>query len=443
MKTLSKIRIILLSFMLLFLTGSMIKVNAQPGINVSFQQFYDELSPYGEWVDDPDYGYIWVPNVAPDFQPYATNGQWVMTDYGNTWVSNYDWGWAPFHYGRWNYHNRFGWSWVPGYEWGPAWVNWRSGGGYYGWAPLGPGVSIGVSVNIPTNYWVFVPQRYLLSSSIHRYYAPRRTVVNVYNHTTIINNTYVHNNRSYVSGPRRSDIQRITRTNVPVHRITNASRPGSSRVNGRSVEIYRPNVSRNEQARPSRVTASNSVRANSSGDRVNSSRGTSTARPSTSGGNERIGSSRTSATSTTGTRTGTQRANKGSSSTQSSRPATSSRSTSERSNNSRPAARVAPNKAQTRGNSGGSSTPRVNSPTVDRSSGSRASGNSSTPARVTPQKTERSTPQRTERSAPQPRTEKPTPQRVERPSAPSRSSSSSAPSRSSSGSSRPSRSTRG
>lgn len=283
MKTLNNIRILLFSLAFVFYIGFTERVYAQPGITVSFQQFYDELSPYGEWIDDPEYGYIWVPNVEPDFQPYATNGRWVMTDYGNTWVSNYDWGWAPFHYGRWNYNRRFGWSWVPGYEWGPAWVSWRSGGGYYGWAPLGPGISIGINVNIPSAYWVFVPQRYILSSSMHRYYAPRRTVVNVYNRTTIINNTYVHNNRRYYSGPRRSDIQRITRSSVPVHRINNASRPGSGRVTGRSLEIYRPSVRKNERARPTRITSANNIRSNanrSTDGRVKGTSGISATRPS-------------------------------------------------------------------------------------------------------------------------------------------------------------------
>jgi hypothetical protein len=291
MKTLNNIHILLFSLVFPFFFGISKKVNAQPGISVSFQQFYDELSPYGEWVDDPEYGYIWVPNVDPDFQPYATNGRWVMTDYGNTWVSNYDWGWAPFHYGRWNHNRRFGWTWVPGYEWGPAWVNWRSGGGYYGWAPLGPGMSIGISINIPSNYWVFVPQRYILSPRIHSYYAPRRTVINVYNRTTIINNTYVHNNRTYVTGPRRNEIQRITRSSVPVHRITNASRPGSGRVKGRSVEIYRPNVTRSDQARPGRVASTNDIRSNrpSSG-RTDNRVNTPTSRPSNR--NESINSRR-------------------------------------------------------------------------------------------------------------------------------------------------------
>src|ERR1700761_1436748 len=42
------------------------------------QVFYDELSPYGNWIDYPDYGYVWAPaDVGPDFRPYATNGYWV------------------------------------------------------------------------------------------------------------------------------------------------------------------------------------------------------------------------------------------------------------------------------------------------------------------------------------------------------------------------------
>ena len=84
------------------------------------QVFYDELSPYGTWVNYPDYGYVWVPDAGSDFRPYATNGYWTYTDYGWTWVSNYIWGWAPFHYGRWFYDDYYGWAWVPGNEWAPA-----------------------------------------------------------------------------------------------------------------------------------------------------------------------------------------------------------------------------------------------------------------------------------------------------------------------------------
>jgi hypothetical protein len=46
---------------------------AAPVEEVSYQSFYDQLSPYGNWVNYPGYGYVWSPNAGPDFQPYATN----------------------------------------------------------------------------------------------------------------------------------------------------------------------------------------------------------------------------------------------------------------------------------------------------------------------------------------------------------------------------------
>ena len=122
---------------------------AQGYDDVEYDDFYNELEPYGDWDNDPEYGSVWYPNEGPDFRPYGTNGYWTMTEYGNTWVSNYSWGWAPFHYGRWVHRGHRGWAWIPGYEWGPAWVNWRSGGGYYGWAPMSPGVSINVNIGLP------------------------------------------------------------------------------------------------------------------------------------------------------------------------------------------------------------------------------------------------------------------------------------------------------
>ena len=57
---------------------------AQPNRGISLQVFYDELSYYGDWINNPEYGYVWRPNVGSDFRPYYTNGHWVMTEYGNT-----------------------------------------------------------------------------------------------------------------------------------------------------------------------------------------------------------------------------------------------------------------------------------------------------------------------------------------------------------------------
>src|SRR5580692_6949742 len=56
-----------------------------PAPEVSYQSFYDQLSPYGQWINNPTYGYVFMPNVGPDFKPYTTNGHWVYTDEGWTW----------------------------------------------------------------------------------------------------------------------------------------------------------------------------------------------------------------------------------------------------------------------------------------------------------------------------------------------------------------------
>src|SRR5690606_22995046 len=246
------------AFFILLLAGNN-QANAQYG-NVSFQLFYDQLAPYGEWVNDPDYGYIWLPQTGHDFQPYATNGYWVNTQYGNTWYSNYDWGWAPFHYGRWVHNDYYGWAWIPGYEWGPAWVSWRQGGGQYGWAPLGPGMSFSININIPLRNWVFVPQRYLFHNNIHRYYTPYGRYSNFYNRTTIINNVYVYNNRNYYSGPDRRSLERATRNRIPIREVRNSTRPGRGTINSNSLAIYRPNVSTdNRDARPSRVVSVDNI----------------------------------------------------------------------------------------------------------------------------------------------------------------------------------------
>ncbi|HYK77827.1 MAG TPA: DUF6600 domain-containing protein, partial [Daejeonella sp.] len=220
------------------------------GVQVSLQVFYDNLQPYGQWVNDPQYGYIWVPgNVDPGFQPYATNGYWIQTQYGNTWVSDYPWGWATFHYGRWFYDDFYGWVWVPDTVWGPAWVDWREGNGYYGWCPLGP--QLGVSVSIPIFGWVFVSQRHFHDRRIYNYYEPRNRASTIFNNTRIINNTYVYNNRRYSGGPRPSEIERATRSKVRIYRVNDENRPGGAVIRNGSLNLYRPRVARQGDIKPS------------------------------------------------------------------------------------------------------------------------------------------------------------------------------------------------
>ena len=81
------------------------------------------------------------PACRADWRPYEY-GHWVYTDeWGWYWVSDDeedDWGWVTYHYGRWAFDRGLGWFWVPGDEWAPAWVDWRYGDDYVGWAPLPP-----------------------------------------------------------------------------------------------------------------------------------------------------------------------------------------------------------------------------------------------------------------------------------------------------------------
>ena len=53
----------------------------------SVDVFYDQLSPYGTWYDDPTYGWVFTPSDN-GYVPY-TNGRWTNTDYGFTWVSRW------------------------------------------------------------------------------------------------------------------------------------------------------------------------------------------------------------------------------------------------------------------------------------------------------------------------------------------------------------------
>jgi hypothetical protein len=226
-------------------------------VTVSYQTFYDELSPYGQWIYDPDYGNVWIPNEEADFRPYSTRGRWGMTEYGNMWLSDDPWGWAVYHYGRWTFNPYYGWVWVPGYEWAPAWVSWRYGGGYCGWAPMGPGFGVGMTTGYPDSWWVFVGPQYLYNPNPYQYWGgPSRNTYFI-NRTTYINNVYVDNRTQvqYNFGPRASVIQQVTNRPVQVYRVSNSYRPGGNSIQQNTVSVYRPVVNRNTAttARPSGV----------------------------------------------------------------------------------------------------------------------------------------------------------------------------------------------
>jgi hypothetical protein len=150
-------------------------------VEISF--FYDSLAPYGDWLWVDPWGWVWTPwDVEPGWRPY-TRGHWVWTSLGWTWVSDWPWGWAPFHYGRWTYDLYHGWIWIPDRVWAPAWVAWRSGHGWIGWAPLPPGarwqIGIGLdlggvdlTLGIVHHSWSFVHERHFLEPRVWRHLEP-------------------------------------------------------------------------------------------------------------------------------------------------------------------------------------------------------------------------------------------------------------------------------
>ena len=239
-----------LLLLIFVMTSSPIQIKAQSKGSISFQVFYDDLSPYGSWINYPELGYVWQPTAMRGFRPYSTNGHWVWSDeYEWVWVSDYDWGWAPFHYGRWRHDPYYGWLWVPGYEWSPAWVAWRSGGDYYGWAPLDPGISIDINFSSgnyspPNDYWSFAPRRYITSPRIYDYYVNTQQNITIINNTTIINNNNIYGRRKnvFVNGPHRNEAELYTRERIRPVSFRESSKPGRTAIRNNEVAIYRPKI---------------------------------------------------------------------------------------------------------------------------------------------------------------------------------------------------------
>lgn len=245
MKALIKMILIAIMFSSCVLVNTT-KMKAQ---EVSMQVFYDQLSPYGDWVTYKDYGYVWVPTTAgPDFFPYGTQGYWDYADCGWTWVSMYPWGWAPFHYGSWVFDPYYGWIWVPDVVWGPAWVCWGGAPGYYGWFPMEPGFDIYYYHRHWRHYnherWTFVHSEHMGRHDIYDHYGPRNENNHLIRKASVITNTYRDNNRNqvYASGPNVNEVQKATGNNISPARINDVGAPGQTTEANNQVTIYRPNV---------------------------------------------------------------------------------------------------------------------------------------------------------------------------------------------------------
>ena len=209
--------------------------------------FYDRLSPYGTWVDDSEYGYVFTP-AETNYVPYS-NGYWKLTDFGWTWIAADQHGWATSHYGRWVWRNR--WVWRPDTTWGPAWVQWRESDNVVGWAPLG----YDVDAYVPATNWRFIPTVYITSTEVSRYYV-RADVARYVRDTRPIVRWNRHNDRRWVAGPDRAYLERnkvrVQRATYQPREIGRFDAAEHRQLEQRAAEAkvkYRARVTRDAQVR--------------------------------------------------------------------------------------------------------------------------------------------------------------------------------------------------
>jgi hypothetical protein len=234
------------------------------GDDVSIDVFYDNLSG-GNWIEVEGYGYGWQPDVAvndSNWRPYA-DGYWAYTDDGWTWVSYEDFGWATYHYGRWANLTDYGWTWFPGtdLDWGPAWVSWRTGGDYVGWAPLPPrgvgvvyegrpiGPQVDIEFDIGPEYYNFCEVRYIGEPVLRNYIAPPVQNVTYINNTVNVTNITVKNNVVYNYGPNYEvlsaqsarPIQRLSIERQSAANLSQAAKSGAlTKVQGSKLLVAAP-----------------------------------------------------------------------------------------------------------------------------------------------------------------------------------------------------------
>ena len=147
-------------------------VGLRPAAAQVLVEFRTALEPYGSFQRVAHWGEVWVPNVARDSRPY-TIGRWV-------WIED------------------VGWAWVPGRDWGPAWVDWRRGGGYVGWAPLPPD-DVAVEIRDEPQYWVFCRPNDFLATNIATVFIEPEPVL--LRETVVVNETVVIHDRGFAVNP--------------------------------------------------------------------------------------------------------------------------------------------------------------------------------------------------------------------------------------------------
>ena len=175
------------------------------------------LEGYGHWVQHPRLGEVWVPdNVPQEWEPYRI-GHWLYTDeWGWYWNSDEPFGWITYHYGRWYLDREIGWVWIPNDEWGPAWVNWRQGDNFVGWAPTPPDEFIDDDEAYADTY-MFVQAGDLMAPEVYTVLIPYRERRDYYHRSTLVNRTIYFADRRGAVNPGIPPAYIASSTGRPFH----------------------------------------------------------------------------------------------------------------------------------------------------------------------------------------------------------------------------------
>ncbi len=184
---------------------------AQITVTVGAGDRFGELDEYGDWIEVEGYGRCWHPYADAGWRPFLY-GRWVYSDEGWVWDSDEPFGWIVCHYGNWFNDPDLGWVWVPGYDWSPAPVRWYVTDNEIGWAPLFPNPRPGFHRRHALAEWSFCPvQSFTGGGEIRDHVSfrdrPGQTGVSVH---------------VYSGPPRKEFVQRIARAPVATVNLSKA-----------------------------------------------------------------------------------------------------------------------------------------------------------------------------------------------------------------------------
>jgi hypothetical protein len=260
---------------------------------VDYKEFYDQLSPHGEWIQirseeiglepqtafnknsgDGNFSlsslvgvnsayattdaaeemiFVWKPSadlavvrvegVAPVYTPYV-NGQWINTDAG--WYFK-----APtpaeeivHHYGRWVDSPADGWLWVPGRVWAPAWVDWMENETDIAWAPVPPSAYI-VNNNIivpliEKEQYVVVEKKHFMQPQLYKYMYNENKNKIMIQEMTKTGGIMVKNKTVINKGPEVIDIEKYWGNKIDVVKINKVKIKNDAKYSDNEFYIYAP-----------------------------------------------------------------------------------------------------------------------------------------------------------------------------------------------------------